>query len=650
MSDGTVKSPPSTVAARPAYTVTGTAGSYGNNGHTAASALAGGYFDAPVASGAWVGVDYGVPTPIASVTFAPRPGWPGRRLAGGVFQGRNAGDAAWTNLYTINPPAPVAPVTVPLPAGTAYSSYRYVGPGDAYCNIAGLSFNAPAVKPTPTPTPTPVVVPVVTPPVVVPPIASTVLPLKVGVGTRQTTAAGTTIGMAPVAGWGDLRSIADVTTDEISWDFGDTANAKSYPDPRHARDPAKYPAAIYSPNTDLHGAVEGYVYEQPGKYTITATVRRPDGSVVVASNTVTVAPDTRAHQTFTTGQDAAFVAFVNGKPNVWATVAAGATINVPDGITIRLASGAVVEGVPAADGTLPVIVGGTGSTFDTWTDGVGIVVRRLAIEGKSAPMTWAGPDPITFPASTNIVLSNRACGVSLYECQVGTVGGLYKGNTIGNAGVLVARNVQLDRTATSAKGVVYHGLGVSQQFVAEWSGGMQSWQGNDTNGSVWQSLFRSDGVGACDGFSFEFNRVVNNLIQRKAGLTNRNGSDAYLGSNVFVDAVVGASSTIGSKDTRNLRYRYHVNCLVRSSFEVGGRAAFIAYTVNHVTGVGTGAGSGYGFSIGTDAGLHDMTLAGNTGESAVAKVWGPPVKVVADSRVDNNGAMTIAPATKTVAA
>ena len=602
------------------------------------------YYDAAHASGDWAGVDLRAARTVTAIAYAPRNGF-SSRMVGGVVQSADDPNGPWTTRHTVAVGPPWAKLTTAaLAAPVSARCWRYVGPDGSYCNVAELQLIGPAVaapadvpaKADPTADPVRATPP--TPQPVTPqPVTTGEVALKVGVGSRQTTAAGATVGMAPVAAWGDLRGVADVSVDEISWDFGD-ADAKRYPDPRHAVDPDRYPAT-YSPDADLHGAVEGYVYERPGTYTITATVRHPDGSTAVASNTVVVAADARAHQTFGTGDDAAFAAFLGGRPNVWATVRAGTTLNVA-GATIRLASGAVVEGEADAAGDVPAIVGGKGSTFDTWTDGYGVVVRRLRAEGATTPLAWKAADPLTLAGSSNTFLSNRGNGVAVYECQIGTVGCLYKGNSRGpSAGVLVARNVQLDRTATSAGGVVFHGVGVAEQVIAEWGGGMQSWQGNTILGSLWQSPTRSDGVGACDGFSYEFNDVRNNALQHKALLTNRNASDSYVGHNLFRDGQVAASTTIGSTDTRVCRARYDDNLGVGQSFEFGPRSDHVAITRNRLTKAGTGAGSGYGIQLGTNAagGLHDVRVAGNVGESAVAKVFGRPVTgLAADVKVDGN--------------
>lgn len=121
---------------------TGTGGSWGNNvAVTGAAALDGNlstYFDAPLASGAWVGLDFGAPLRVIEVRYAPRASF-SSRMVGGKIQGSNTADfsSGVVDLCTIST-APTQGVlttqAVNNPAG--FRHVRYLGPSNGYCNLA----------------------------------------------------------------------------------------------------------------------------------------------------------------------------------------------------------------------------------------------------------------------------------------------------------------------------------------------------------------------------------------------------------------------------------------------------------------------------------------------------------------------------------
>ncbi len=135
-------------------TVIGTSGSYNNGGSTIAMVFDGSlttYFDAPVTSGAWVGLDLGTNKMIGQINYWPRIGWASRML-GGVFQGDNT--ANFSNpvtLYTIFvvPPDNGTVTAIPITNSTAFRYVRYVGPANGSCNVAELQFFSPNPAPAP---------------------------------------------------------------------------------------------------------------------------------------------------------------------------------------------------------------------------------------------------------------------------------------------------------------------------------------------------------------------------------------------------------------------------------------------------------------------------------------------------------------------
>jgi hypothetical protein len=126
-------------------TIVGTSGSYNNQGNTIANVIDGNlstYFDAPTASGSWVGLDLGSAQVVTEVEYAPRSGW-ASRMVGGEIQASNSADfsSGVVTLLTItSTPATGVLTTQLLSNTTAYRYYRYIGPANGYCNIAELQF------------------------------------------------------------------------------------------------------------------------------------------------------------------------------------------------------------------------------------------------------------------------------------------------------------------------------------------------------------------------------------------------------------------------------------------------------------------------------------------------------------------------------
>jgi hypothetical protein len=128
-------------------TTIGTLGSYGNSGNTIANVFDGNlvsYFDAPGASGAWVGLALNNAAVVQQVQFSPRPSFESR-MVGGLFQASNTANfsSGVVTLATITTnPTPGVLNTISLNNSTAYLYYRYIGPANSYCNIAELQFDA----------------------------------------------------------------------------------------------------------------------------------------------------------------------------------------------------------------------------------------------------------------------------------------------------------------------------------------------------------------------------------------------------------------------------------------------------------------------------------------------------------------------------
>jgi hypothetical protein len=145
---------PVNLAVKPIGRLTGTlvatAGSYQNDGNTAAKAVDGNintYFDGPTANGNYVGLNLGTPTSIATISYAPRPGW-AQRMVGGIFQGSNSSNfSSPVTLYTVTTaPAVGVLTTVPSASTLPFEYVRYLAPSGSFGDVAEVQFFAnPAV-------------------------------------------------------------------------------------------------------------------------------------------------------------------------------------------------------------------------------------------------------------------------------------------------------------------------------------------------------------------------------------------------------------------------------------------------------------------------------------------------------------------------
>jgi uncharacterized delta-60 repeat protein len=126
-------------------TVIGTSGSYRNQGNTIANVFdhnVDTFFDAPTASGAWVGLDLGSAQIVTQIQFVGRAGYESR-MVGGEFQASNSANFS-TGVVTLatikTAPTPGAATVINLTGLSAFRYFRYIGPAGGSCNIAELEF------------------------------------------------------------------------------------------------------------------------------------------------------------------------------------------------------------------------------------------------------------------------------------------------------------------------------------------------------------------------------------------------------------------------------------------------------------------------------------------------------------------------------
>ena len=123
----------------------GTGGSFNNAGNTREKAMDGdlnSFFDAPIADGAWVGLDLGLNLKkITRVLYCPRSGY-AVRMVGGKFQGANVADFTGAiDLFTItNSPDEGTMTTQSITVTNSFRYVRYLAPAAGFGNIAEVEF------------------------------------------------------------------------------------------------------------------------------------------------------------------------------------------------------------------------------------------------------------------------------------------------------------------------------------------------------------------------------------------------------------------------------------------------------------------------------------------------------------------------------
>jgi hypothetical protein len=127
--------------------VIGSSGSWGNLGNTTTNVFDGNlntFYDAVNGSGDWAGLDLGSGAAgiVMQIKYCPRSGW-ASRMVGGQFQGANVANfsSGVTTLFTVAS-APEGTMTVQaVTNATSFRYLRYIGPANAFCNVAEVEFD-----------------------------------------------------------------------------------------------------------------------------------------------------------------------------------------------------------------------------------------------------------------------------------------------------------------------------------------------------------------------------------------------------------------------------------------------------------------------------------------------------------------------------
>lgn len=132
-------------SARLSGSVIGTPGSWGNSGNTITNvfdANLGTFFDAPAATGGWVGLSFDGPgRRISTVRYCPRGGFPDR-MVGGRFQSANKFDFTDSvDLAAVTTVPPLDRFTdLPVAHSGGFRYVRFLSGTNGYCNVAELEF------------------------------------------------------------------------------------------------------------------------------------------------------------------------------------------------------------------------------------------------------------------------------------------------------------------------------------------------------------------------------------------------------------------------------------------------------------------------------------------------------------------------------
>jgi fibronectin type 3 domain-containing protein len=128
--------------------VIGSSGSWGNLGNTTANVFDGNvttFYDAVNGTGDWAGLDLGsgAAAIVKQIKYCPRPGF-ASRMVGGEFQGSNVADfsSGVVTLFTVASTPPDGTMTMQtVTNGTGFRYLRYIGPANAYCDVAEVEFD-----------------------------------------------------------------------------------------------------------------------------------------------------------------------------------------------------------------------------------------------------------------------------------------------------------------------------------------------------------------------------------------------------------------------------------------------------------------------------------------------------------------------------
>ena len=385
-----------------------------------------------------------------------------------------------------------------------------------------------AIAPGATPTATPTVQPVVT--------AAVSTGLLCGAGKPATTPTYTT-GMTGIA-W--LSSSAVATTRAVRRLWHTHAGYAAWPNPFHRADPVAYPAPTVDPDNCLSVETVAVIYDAPGTYSVTVDATPWDeqtnaatGPAVTYGQTVVRPVDTRPTYYFAVGGNdanagtaaapllsAAKLAAVVKPGNVRVVIVAPLVMDWPAGVSPG--DGTTLEGVPTADGTLPV-VHLTGPTCAIGIDSAvsDVLIRNIRFTATGVPaasivrnadgtLSAVGTGPLSL-APTAIHGGRAQAGNSWgngvlfdgceFDCLIQFVQ-QWAGDGFG-----VTRSVQIDP------------LAMTGEVMSSWGGTRPLFAFNVLLGITVDSLLRVDGAGHGQGLGVEWNYVI------ESNPTSTGGSD-----------------------------------------------------------------------------------------------------------------------------
>jgi aryl-phospho-beta-D-glucosidase BglC (GH1 family) len=128
--------------------IIGSSGSWGNSGNTSTNVFDGNlntFYDAVNGSGDWAGLDLGSGAAgiVMQIKYCPRAGW-ASRMVGGQFQGANVANfsSGVVTLFTVASAPPEGTMTMQaVTNATSFRYLRYIGPANAFCNVAEVEFD-----------------------------------------------------------------------------------------------------------------------------------------------------------------------------------------------------------------------------------------------------------------------------------------------------------------------------------------------------------------------------------------------------------------------------------------------------------------------------------------------------------------------------
>jgi PKD repeat protein len=437
--------------------------------------------------------------------------------------------------------------------------------------------------------------------VVLPPPVSVPAPAGLACGSPAATTAVYAVGSAPCAGWYSTAAVTATRTDGRLWHLADgTADT-------------------------LVGQTAVGVYQTPGTYTVTCTVKHPGGSTSTFAQPIVVAPDARPHYYIGPGgNDAnagtATTPFATAAPAAKPVAAGNCRLTFLPGTALTLSSAftvgsnTAIDGQPDVAGNLPVLTVGPFAAFNVFAKTSNVLVRQVRVTSVGTVTGQVTVAPSVRSARAGVIVT-WGHNVVLDGCEFGT---LVRAAELDGGDMAVLRCRQVDPRT------------IWGQVVSAWYPGRLVVDGCTLTGGFAEAIVRTDGIGTGAGLSVEGNWLGQTFPTcaanaDKACVDLRSCSGATIAHNQIVNAQLGTSSGHGTVG------QSVADLLVSGNTFQSTDGVHPGSTIVSLTGVTTGitlAGNTFASyvprttAVGVTpyAGMQDLVVYGNAYAAGLGKV------------------------------